>query len=55
MFTFGTTRADIRLYNSEKTMARVQHEIEVEREEKAAKVARLRALRLAKEAADRKA
>ena len=54
MFTSGETGADIRLYNSERTAARIQEEIEEAREEKAAKMARLRSLRLAKEAGDKK-
>lgn len=54
MFTSGETTADIRLYNSKRTAARIQEEIEEARDDKAAKMARLKALRLAKEAADKK-
>jgi hypothetical protein len=54
MFTSAASRADIRLYNSERTAARIQEEIDDAREDKAAKMARLKALRLAKEAAEKK-
>ncbi|MBL4740632.1 MAG: hypothetical protein JKY12_06535 [Sneathiella sp.] len=54
MVASGESTADIRLYNSKRTSARILEEIEEARDEKAAKMVRLRALRLAKEAADKK-
>lgn len=54
MFTSGESKADIRLYNSKRTTARIQEEVEEARDDEAAKMVRLRALRLAKEAADKK-
>lgn len=55
MFTHGKSRAEEQLAISQRKAARIQEEQETAQQERAAQVARLRALRRAKEAADKKA
>ena len=53
MFMFEKSKSKAQLLASQNKASRAQEELDRAREKKAAKVTRLRALRLAKEAADK--
>lgn len=55
MFMFGKSRTEALQVASQKKAMRAQQELDIKRKEKAEQKTRLRALRLAKEAADKKA
>ena len=55
MFKHGLSRAEEQLAISQRKASRIQEEKEIAQKERAAQTARLRALRLDKESADKKA